>query len=80
VFFPSGWARYADARPGSLRLVSVRKRTQNLASDYDSMQEMFFGERIAFTECCASSGGGKPDSTEEREARPTGVLGNLRDP
>jgi hypothetical protein len=50
VFFPSGWARYAEARRGSLRLVPVPERTPSLAADYDSMQEMFFGERMAFTE------------------------------
>jgi hypothetical protein len=50
VFFPSGWARYAEARRGSLRLVPVPERTSGLAADYDSMREMFFGERMAFAE------------------------------
>jgi len=50
VFFPSGWARYAEARRGSLRLVPVPERTPGLAADYDSMREMFFGEHLAFAE------------------------------
>jgi hypothetical protein len=50
VFFPSGWARYAEAHRGSLRLVPVPGRTPALAADYDSMREMFFGEHLAFGE------------------------------
>jgi hypothetical protein len=50
VFFQSGWARYAEARRGSLRLVPAPVRAQALAADYDSMREMFFGERPAFAE------------------------------
>ena len=50
VFFASGWARYAEARRGSLRIVPVPERIPALAADYDSMREMFFGEYLAFTE------------------------------
>jgi hypothetical protein len=50
VFFASGWARYAEARRGSLRLVPPPERTPALGADYDSMREMFFGEHLAFTE------------------------------
>jgi len=50
VFFPSGWARYAESRRGSLRLVPVPERTPVLEADYDSMREMFFGEHLAFAE------------------------------
>jgi hypothetical protein len=50
VFFASGWARYAEARRGNLRLVPSPERTPALAADYDSMREMFFGERPAFAE------------------------------
>jgi hypothetical protein len=50
VFFSSGWARYAEARRGSLRLVPAPERRPALVADYDSMREMFFGEHLAFTE------------------------------
>jgi hypothetical protein len=50
VFFPSGWARHAEARRGSHRIVPAPERTPGLAADYDNMQEMFFGERVAFEE------------------------------
>ena len=50
VFFQSGWARYAEAQRGSLRLVPTPVRASALAADYDSMREMFFGERLAFAE------------------------------
>ena len=44
VFFPSAWARYADARPGTLRLVPPDARLPELEQDYRKMQEMIFGE------------------------------------
>jgi len=50
VFFQSGWARYAEAKRGSLRLVPPSERVPSLAVDYNSMREMFFGERLAFAE------------------------------
>ena len=50
VFFSSGWARYAEARRGSLRLMPASERTPALGADYDSMREMFFGEHLAFPE------------------------------
>ena len=50
MFFPSGWARHAEARRGSHRIVPAPERTPGLAADYDNMQEMFFGERVAFEE------------------------------
>jgi hypothetical protein len=50
VFFSSGWARYAEARRGSLRFVPVPERIAALAEDYNSMREMFFGEHLAFSE------------------------------
>ena len=50
VFFSSGWARYAEARRGNLRLVPIAERIPALAADYDSMREMFFGEHLVFAE------------------------------
>lgn len=50
VFFPSAWARYADAKPGTLRLVPPNARLLELEQDYRKMQEMIFGEPPAFDE------------------------------
>jgi len=48
VFFPAAWARYADAKPGTLRLVPPDARLPELEQDYRKMQEMIFGEAPAF--------------------------------
>jgi len=50
VFFRSGWAHYETARKGSLRISPAPDRLRPLEADYDKMQEMFFGDRPAFTE------------------------------
>jgi hypothetical protein len=44
VFFPAAWARYADAKPGTLRIVPPEARLPELEQDYRKMQEMIFGE------------------------------------
>jgi hypothetical protein len=44
VFFPAAWARYTDAKPGTLRLVPPDARLLELAQDYRKMQEMIFGK------------------------------------
>jgi hypothetical protein len=48
VFFPAAWARYAEAKPGTLRLVPPNARLPELEQDYRNMQEMIFGEPPAF--------------------------------
>ena len=48
VFFPAAWARYADAKPGTLRIVPPDARLPELEQDYRKMQEMIFGEPPAF--------------------------------
>lgn len=48
VFFPAVWARYADARPGTLRLVPPDRRLPELEQDYRKMREMIFGEPPSF--------------------------------
>lgn len=48
VFFPAAWARYADAKPGTLRLVPPDARLPELEQDYRKMQEMIFGEAPQF--------------------------------
>jgi len=48
VFFPAAWARYPDAKPGTLRIVPPDARLAELEQDYRKMQEMIFGEPPAF--------------------------------
>ena len=48
VFFPAAWARYAEAKPGTLRIVPPAARLPELDQDYRKMQEMIFGEPPAF--------------------------------
>jgi len=43
-FFPVGWARYDEARPGRLRLVPHPELRTMLEADYGAMQEMIFGK------------------------------------
>jgi len=48
VFFPATWARYDDARPGTLRLVPNRGLSSALARDYEEMAEYFFEDPPSF--------------------------------
>jgi hypothetical protein len=44
AFYPSGWARYDLARPGSLRLAPAGVRLPALKQDYRNMAVMIFGK------------------------------------
>ena len=48
TFYPSGWARYDLARPGSVRLVPPESRLAALEQDYKKMGVMIFGEQPPF--------------------------------
>lgn len=48
TFYPSGWARYDLAHPGSLRLVPAKDRFAALERDYRNMGVMLFAESPAF--------------------------------
>ena len=48
TFYPSAWARYDLARPGSLRLVAAKDRVAALERDYRNMGVMIFGEPPVF--------------------------------
>jgi hypothetical protein len=48
IFFASAAAKYAEARPGTLRLVPPDTRLGALRQDYQSMQEMIFGQAPTF--------------------------------
>jgi len=47
-FFPSSWARYDLARPGTFRLVPPESRRAELEKDYLAMQPMFLNEPPSF--------------------------------
>jgi hypothetical protein len=48
TFYPSGWARYDLARPGSFRLVPVENRVAALERDYRNTGVMMFGDPPKF--------------------------------
>ena len=48
TFYPSAWARYDAARPGTLRLVPTEERKEMLERDYKNMGIMIFSEPPAF--------------------------------
>ena len=46
VFFASSWAKYREARPGTLRLLPLR--LDELKRDFEIMREMIFGQPPTF--------------------------------
>lgn len=48
VFFKAAWAKYEDARAGSLRLVPPDRLVAELRKDYEDMGPMFFGDPPEF--------------------------------
>jgi hypothetical protein len=44
LFFPSGWANYDTANPGTLKLLPPPQRQEEIAKDYAAMREMMFDE------------------------------------
>lgn len=56
VFFAAAWARYDEAKPGTLRLTPKPERVAELREDYEKMSEMIFGERPAFEDLLARLG------------------------
>lgn len=49
-FFGSGWANYANAKPGSFRLVPPESRISALRRDYQSMRDMYLSQPPTFDE------------------------------
>ena len=56
-FYRTPWARLAEARPGTLRLVPPALRMPELAADYAAMRPMLFGEYPSLDEIVAYLGG-----------------------
>lgn len=49
-FYPRSWAKYNDAKPGSLKLMPPVYNIAALKKDYEQMQDMIFGDRPEFDE------------------------------
>jgi len=43
-FYPSRWARYEDAKPGTFKLIPAAERIAELRRDYRDMEMMIFGD------------------------------------
>jgi len=52
-FYRSAWAKYEEARPGSLRLSPPAERVADLRKDYQSMRPMLFGTIPRFEDILA---------------------------
>ena len=49
-FYPRRWAKYEDAKPGTIKLVPPTYRLEVLKNDYIQMAEMMFGTYPSFQE------------------------------
>ncbi len=49
-FYPRGWARYDEAKPGTFKLIPPDWIQHVMRQDYEAMQEMIFGHRPSFDE------------------------------
>lgn len=47
-FYRCPWAKYEDAKIGTMKLMPLERNLQVLKDDYDHMQNMIFGEKIPF--------------------------------
>jgi hypothetical protein len=57
VFFKAAWARYEDAKPGSLRLLPNEKLEAALRRDYAGMREMIIGDAPSFDDVMSAIAG-----------------------
>lgn len=53
-FYPSSWAKYGEAVPGTLKLIPPKYRFPELKKDYMSMKDMFYGEKPDFEQVMES--------------------------
>lgn len=49
-FYPSGWAKYEEAKVGTLKLLPAAFRYAELRKDYTAMQNMIFEKHLSFEE------------------------------
>lgn len=52
-FFPAAWAKYEEAKPGTLRLTPPGSRLNEIRADYKAMREMMFVEPPSFDDLLA---------------------------
>lgn len=50
IYFTSTWANYETARKGSLTLIPDNRVLKLIENDYEKMAEMFYGEKIQWSE------------------------------
>jgi predicted nucleotidyltransferase component of viral defense system len=55
-FFRCAWAKYEDAKPGTLRLLPPEHNVKDLRKDYESMKAMLFGTVPRFEEIIEALG------------------------
>ncbi|MFT7459881.1 MAG: hypothetical protein ACI909_002564, partial [Planctomycetota bacterium] len=53
-FYPSAWAKYELATPGSFKLLPPEERFSELEKDYQAMQAMIFDKALSFAEIIES--------------------------
>ncbi len=49
-FYPSAWAKFEDAKPGSFKLLPPSNRIDELKKDYKAMEHMIFDKTLSFKE------------------------------
>ena len=49
-FYPATWAKFEEAKPGSLKLVPPEYRIKELKADYKAMEQMIFDKELSFEE------------------------------
>lgn len=55
-FYPRGWARYDEARIGTLKLMPAEHSIERIASDYEKMKSMIYGDVPKFDEMIRAIG------------------------
>jgi hypothetical protein len=56
-FYPSAWANYGEAKPGTFRLLPTEENAIVLRVDYDQMRDMIFGDAPSFDAILGSIAG-----------------------
>lgn len=49
-FYPATWAKFEEAKPGSLKLVPPDYRKKEIQADYKAMEQMIFDKVLSFEE------------------------------
>jgi len=49
-FYPAAWAKFKEAKPGTLKLLPKDFRMDALAKDYKAMEHMIFDKQLSFEE------------------------------